>query len=145
MEDAGGEGGVGAAARQDINDVLDTAGAAGRDDGDAQHLLEHRVLLAGVARLGTVMVHRGEKDLADSAFLGLPGPGEELPLRQAAAAVRRDAPYAVKAFGVDGADNELAAVAVGDVADEPGVGDCGAVDGYLVRSAVQKTRRIVKR
>ena len=59
--------------------------------------------------------------------------------------MRRDAPDAVKAFGVDGADNELAAVAVGDVADEPGAGDRRAVDGDLVRSAVKQARGVIQR
>ena len=56
-----------------------------------------------------------------------------------------DPPYAVDAFGVYRAYDELAAVPVRDVTDKLRAGYGGAVDGDLVGAAVQQARRVFER
>src|ERR1700710_3313736 len=74
VKDAGGEGGVGFAARKDLGEVSGGACATAGDDGDLDGLGDECGELAVEAVAHAIGVHAGEEDLACAALLGFAGP-----------------------------------------------------------------------
>ena len=119
VKDRRGQRGVGVAAREDVGEVLERAGAARGDHRDV-----HRVgrpppsSRSRSRRLRAVAIDRRQQDLAGAARLGLARPldGVARGVGRAAAHVDREA--VVAPLGVDRDDHRLAAVALRERRDQ---------------------------
>ena len=112
VEDRGRERGVGAAAREDVDEVLERAGAAGRDHRDGHRRRHGGGQLAVEAGARAVAIDRRQQDLAGAARLGLPRPLDGVARRSTCCrCARRPRSVPPCALGVDGDDDRLAAVA----------------------------------
>ena len=90
VEDAGGQRGVGLAAREDVEEVLKGPGAAGRDHRDRYRRRDRGGQLAVESLAGAVAVDRRQQDLAGAARLRLARPLDRFPIGGGAAASRVD-------------------------------------------------------
>src|SRR5207342_2943248 len=88
---------------------------------------------------------RGEEDLPRAEPLRLLGPRQRVDAGGDATAVHEDLKAHVGAAGVDGDDHALGAELGGDLPDELGAVDGGAVDGHLVGPGPQELAGVLDR
>ena len=145
MEDRRRERGVGAAGGEDVDEVVEAAGAARRNHRDRHGGRHGGGQRAVEARLGAVAVDGGQQDLAGAAVFGLAGPVDGVAPGGglAAAGVDREQVAAGRlALRVDRHDDRLAAVALGDRRDERRIGERRGVQADLVCAGVDGRGRV---
>ena len=153
VKDRGGQGGVGPSVREDVDEVIEGAGAARRDDRNRhgrRHRGVHRAVEAG---LRAVAIDRGQQDFTGAAILRLARPLDRVTRRRGLAASRVDREAAAvvrrlrpgQAFRVDGDDHRLAAVAAGERGNQRRIGERRRVQADLVRARIDRGRRVVFR
>ncbi len=143
MEDRRGQRGVGAAAREDVGEVIERAGAARRDHRDVDGVGHGGGHLAVEAGPGAVAVHRRQQDLAGAARLGLARPLDGVARRVGGAAADVDREAVVPPLGVDRDDHRLAAVAPRQRRDQLGLSKRRGVQADLVGARVDRRSGIL--
>ena len=108
VKDAGGERGIGFAARKDIGEMGDGARAARGDDGNADRLADGGGEFAIEAGARAVGVHRGEQDFAGAAGFGFARPLHDATAGRLAAALHEDLRIA---HGIGGIGSRRASMA----------------------------------
>src|SRR5918993_5624039 len=101
MENGRGEGRIGAAGREDFMEVLERAGAAGRNDRDRHRTRNCGRQLAVETRTSAVLVDGCEQDLTRATRLGLDRPLDCFSRRGRASTSRVDGPSFAGALRVD--------------------------------------------
>ena len=143
VKDRRGQRGVGVAAREDVGEVVERAGAARGDHRNVDGVGDGGGHLAVEAGLRAVAIHRRQQDLAGAARLGLARPLDGVARGVGRAAAHVDGEAVVASLGVDGDDHRLAAVAPGERRDQLGVAQRRGVQADLVRAGVNGRRGIV--
>ena len=132
VEYRGGEGRVGPPRPEHVDEVVESAGSAGRDHGNGHGRRHRRRQPAVEALLRAVAVDRGQQNLAGAAVGGLARPVHRVAPGALPAAADVDPEAVVLALGVDGDDDRLAAVAPRQRGDQRRPGERGGVDAHLV-------------
>ena len=149
MEDAGGEGGVGVAGGQDVEDVLRRTRPAAGDDGNFHRVADGGGHLQIVPGGGAVGIHHVQDDLAGAKGLGFFGPFEHVDAGADAAAVDEDFPAFAAVFlhavGIEAEHRCLPAKFAGDLRDQFGRFHRGGIDADFFRAGLDEPRRIVER
>ena len=107
MEDTGGKGGIRMTLDEGVAEMLLAPGSAAGDDGDREVVGQFTQGLVGVAVLRTVVIHRGEEDLAGTTLLSLVGPFKQASFRALATAFQITVPTVFVKTGINGADTDL--------------------------------------
>ena len=146
VEDAGGQRRVGAAGREDVEEVLEGAGAAGRNHRNRDRGGHRRGELAVEALARAVAIDRRQQDLAGAARspLRCAHSTASRPVGRAAAA-RVHVEAAVLPLRVDRDDHRLAAVACRQPGDQRRIGERRAVHADLVGARVDRRLGVVER
>jgi len=145
VEDGGCEGSIGMATGEDIEEMLGAACATGSDDGDRQLAGETCESIASESLLGTIMIHRGEKNLTCTALLSLMGPFEEIAGGGDTSTVEITAPLAIiLETSIDGTDALLPTKALGDLGDELRTAQGGGINRHLVGTGSEETLDVGK-
>jgi hypothetical protein len=146
VEDRRGEHRVRPAGLDALDEVLEPADAARRDDRDV-HRVGHRARELEVeALLRAVAVHAGQQDLAGAERGDLARPVDDVDAGRRAPAVDDDLPLVDGALlRVDRGDDALRAEVRGRLADELGVLHARGVDADLVGAGVEQRADVVDR
>ena len=145
MEDRRRQRRVGAAAGEDVDEVLERAGAARRDHRDRHGARHRRGQLAVEAAARAVAVDRRQQDLAGAAVGGLARPFDRLArgVAGAAAGVDGEPSGRRRPLGVDRDDHRLAAVADRQARDQIGIGERRGVQADFVGAGIDHRRGVV--
>ena len=125
--------------------MLHRPGSPGGNDRDGHPLRHRRSERIVVARLGSVAVHAGEKNLPGAQTIRPLSPLQGVnPSVQASAVLKNVPAGSVRpALGVDGCHHALAAEFFRSLRNEAGIVNGCGVDGYLVRPGPQKKLKIL--
>jgi len=149
VEDAGGEGGVGVAGGQDVEDVLRRTRPAAGDDGNFHRVADGGSHLQIVAGGGAVGIHDVQHNLAGAEAFSFFGPFEDVDAGTDASAVDEDFPafaaVFLNAIGIEAEDRRLAAKFPGDLGDQFGRFHSGGIDADFFGACLNQASRIVQR
>src|SRR4051812_29757002 len=136
--------GIRAAGREDVEKVIEGAGAARRDDWDADRTGDRRRQLAIEPAASAVAIDGREKHLAGAAICRLARPLDRFAIRAgaSAASAHREAPVG-GSLRIDRHDDRLRAVARCQAREQWRIVQRGAVERDLVGARVQRGGSIV--
>ena len=143
MKDRRGERGVGAARREHLDEMIERAGAARRDDRNRHCARDCRRQIAVESAFGAVAIDRREQDFAGAARLGFARPLDRIAIRRRLAAARVHGEAIAIALRIDRDDHCLTAVAIGERRDERRIFECRRVQAHLVGARFHRGSRIV--
>src|SRR3989441_2004000 len=118
MKDRRGEGGVGAAVREDLDEVVERAGAARRDHRNRYGARNGRCQLAVEAALGPVAIDRRQEALAGAPRFGFACPLDRVAVGRGLAAARVHREPVTVLLRVNGDNDRLAAISLRQRGDE---------------------------
>ena len=145
MKDRRCERRIRAAARENIEKMVERAGPAGGDDRNRNRRRDGCCHLAVEAGARAVAVHRRQQNLAGAARFRFTRPLDRITIRGGGSAARENSKAPIRCpFRIDGHDDGLAAVSIGQTGHERRVGQSRTVEADLVSPSVDRCRGIIR-
>src|SRR3989338_11445223 len=142
VEDGCRQGRICPAGGEDVDEVIEGAGAARRDDGNRQGARYRGGHRAVEAAFRSVTIDRGEQNLAGATRLGFSRPLYRIAVRGCLAAARVHREDVTALLGVYRDDDRLAAVAPRERGNQRRIGQRRRVHADLVRSGLDRRRGV---
>src|SRR5690625_3917744 len=137
MKNAGRQYGVGATDGDGILTVPDAPGASTGNHRNGNALAYSLKQLKVKTRLGAVAIHAGQQDFARAPSLCIRNPFQSIFAGILCSPRNKNRPLVFHALGIDSGYNALRAKLAGDLINQAGISNNGAIEGNLVSSGAE--------